>query len=485
MLCLNNRRFQFSFRFVKKESSKFSCEMIINLRILPLLLTIIAVIKATSNIESNNGEKITRQAFNKNRKLKLSDLNDDVLLLILDYMNELDLLQLAQVNSLFGTIATESFRHRYKSYKIQMEYKNLSGLQGAILEARQDKQLLIIRNYELFLKILKHFGSVIKRLQINRDYDENTQNSTVFRYVNEYASESLNSLELMTVNEEILSQFTKPFDQVEDLELGDETKGNGSFLSLNEVFPRLRRLSYRFVQETPPNYTYIDCEIPNLEHFEFFILGSYDPRNFGFMQLIEGFLRKNSHIRSIQDYSSTEFLKIVTENLPNLENLTTDASGIRDDAIHFQHLKHLTAEWMNSDEVNKLSCSRLETLSMLFGENSFASSEIIFRNNQNLRSLELFIFIGYERERDANLRRLNDLLKKLPNLTEVTLRFTFNVSNDVIIRFAREQPNWTKFTFISRGPSDLESIYTQLQNEWRISEPEVDIYEYGLMLERI
>lgn len=56
-----------------------------------------------------------------NKRMKLTDLNEDCLFLIFDQYSVPDLINVAKINSKFAFVAAHIFRRKYSHYKLHIE----------------------------------------------------------------------------------------------------------------------------------------------------------------------------------------------------------------------------------------------------------------------------------------------------------------------------------------------------------------------------
>lgn len=266
-------------------------------------------------------------------RTKFTDLVYDVEYLILDHLNLKDLINLAKAIPRSALVANDIFRKNYKDYNVDIHCANPAG--SPIKEISSSKRIQLF-NFGQVVDILKMFGLHIQRLEIKTSKIISENSAIINEYVNEYAS-SLTHLDLETIKEDTFEQFTSPFNEVKELAFTTFTKRlrTGPF-TLSQLFPKLRRLALLLYMGT--NYTFINTEIPHLEHLRILATGeAWNQRD-----QIEGLIRKNPQIRSIEIQSlPVDYTKQINAYLPYLESLTLPDIKV-DEVIHFQHVKHFT-----------------------------------------------------------------------------------------------------------------------------------------------
>lgn len=404
---------------------------------------------------------------------KLTEMNVDVLFITLNYLDTFDLLRVSQTNAKFHSVAAAVFRHKYHYVKMSAEMS-----QGYHFKAKQEDDKVHIDNenkhltifdFEHGIELLKRFGKSMKKIEISRfisHYDANMVE--ICRNVNEYASE-ITYLRLEVINEILLSNFTAPFVQLEELECSFLEERRTTPRMVNELFPNLKKLTVSLLGNVAPSF--FVANFPHLETVKYInklILSSTTSHQLNISK-VEDFLEKNPQIRSI-DYQHfpDSFIKVVHKHLPKLERICLSSLDLVNETLHFESVKDLTLTSMHRNSIEKILFSHLESFTYNNWRQStpeyFDSFRRFFEMNRSLKRLHLSInFI------ERNLfEQLEALLADLSNLAEVTLKFYYYVEADVIIRFIRNHKNLTKFEFIiwNSTEEDMDVIRKKLEGEW-------------------
>lgn len=157
--------------------------------------------------------------------------------------------------------------------------------------------------------ILKHFGDLIKNLYIAEDFTKDILRRR---------------------------RCSTPFPEVEYLNVNIK-EVTGDIGSFGQLFPKLRGLS--LVLESDIDCSFIDCDLPQLEHL--YIRLTNDSRQC--IDQIEQFMRKNGQIKSIElSEFPHNFVKVISEVLPIIENLTIPTIDTGNDTVRLENVKHLT-----------------------------------------------------------------------------------------------------------------------------------------------
>lgn len=413
-------------------------------------------------------------------RLNFLDLYDDVLYIIVDRLELSELLNAAATNSRITHFARNVFRRQYQNYSIEFRNFRFDREDGKIRIA--NSKVIQFYDYKLALIFLRHFGDQIHKFAIYYEMYAEERHVRCNEFISKYASEAVTNLGLNYINDTLLSAFTSPFTNVEQLSgtmVNDLTGVNA--LSFNEMFPsvkRLKLLSFKF----DFNYTFIDCHIPHLEHL---LMARYPGTWSNDMLQIKSLFRKNPQIRSLELIRfPLSFPKVISELLPNIETIIIDEFDIGNETVQIDSVKnfHLTDdEWPRS--IGNLKFPALQTMLTAFCY-SYDNWAQFFQNQRNLTKLE--ILASMHTEEDELIRLVSDL----PNLIELRILPRYFRSADiegveVITSIIRNGEKLQKFECMycdSYDESDVERLRELLPNEWQIIE---FIPEVQLTIERI
>lgn len=186
----------------------FNFALIISVLLCNNCLSLVIPEIESNNNEGQSSEEVLQQQIpseNSRNKIKLDDLDGDVLHLIFNDFNLTDLASIADVKPIFAYCAGQIFDHRYRDYKFE-SWERIDA--GPNKEDRYDdypepKNLLIV-DYELVLKVFKHFGHVINRLTIKDLTFQENHSKTINKYVNDYyGSKCLQTFSIKGVKENL------------------------------------------------------------------------------------------------------------------------------------------------------------------------------------------------------------------------------------------------------------------------------------------
>lgn len=391
------------------------------------------------------------------KPIKFIDLNEDVIYHIVEQLDLMELVILVETIPQIYPLAVGVFRKRYDELKMRdifssnRSYRREYHTEGTCIETYF---------LESTLSLLKHFGSVIKKLSYHMIHREKNY-TTIDLYVNKYCSQSLIQLNLNYKRS--FENFTKPFEQVKDLTFGiDEEVTMGAFTS-DQLFPKLQRLTLDICGNF--DFNFINHKYPHLEHM--YLLIKYD--SWQHRDQIEQFLRNNTHIRSLEIYFIPEYNHVFTLNeingmLPNLENLTTHTFPIGNDAVCFENVKHFTVSSCYPKSMEKLSFHQLESFTVKHvATNNFDSFIRFLEKHRNLKRLNLEISGAVVNDVDA-------ILDQLENLLEIRIEFKWHFDEEFISHVIQTHQKLNKFEFTTNLPmaGDFTDLRNRFEGEWDI-----------------
>lgn len=396
------------------------------------------------------------------------DLNADVQLLILENLNLSDLLSMAQTNRQMYSLAANVFQRKY-SKKMVLAYDPHA-------DEHNDINDTYFQNFEMISKILKYFGTLISHLEIGykwkAEYTMNigTKINSIHNLINLHCSETLVHFQIDNFYEVSLDNMTKPFKNVEKFTIrGRLTEMSSSSLTFDKLFPALREMYLPFLRVENKNT--LEINLPLLEHISIGTFAYSDPSRFTEAS-VEHILKKNPQIRSVElSCSDQYFLKIINENVPNLEMLELkhfSPSSVPID-VNFKNVTTLKiySTWSTKVPENVI----FENLVQLHIEGCFDCinrwAEELLKTNKHLSRLYL--------DRGCIGSEVFETLKPATlNITEISLTFCARVDNESIIQFLRDNQNLKKITFnqfqSERMDNITHALWQELGDEWKINE---------------
>lgn len=414
---------------------------------------------------------------------KFSDLDDDCVRIILEFVDLTDLLNLIHTNRDLSIMAIDQFRRRFAKREIQIFEKSRrrNGRPQAIYdngdlalllqnllenggnqfnEHRNDqvedsKDHIEIYDIDLALDVLKHFGHLMQKLTIKGSM-ESSKWDTFSQFINEYCADSLVELDLGAIaHQNSLEQFTGIFKSVNDLIIRIANEYT-NVQTLNKTFPHCQRLTLEMVFDA--DHSFIDCNLPHLKHLAIDLYSDVDEIP------IEKLLQKNPQIQELElNNFSVEFVKNIEKFLPSLRRLTISLLNLNEETIHFGHVqefyfKTAAMEWLPT----QISFTNLRSLRLLYSRNDFDQWLDFIKMNRNVTRLK--IDIGSV---DFSNKQLEKITAQLPHLTEMTVETAFYINTTAIVRLVENNRNLKKFKYIFHDAEE-NTLRDCLKAEWKI-----------------
>lgn len=352
--------------------------------IFPLLVLMSMSCRATAGFEAEASNRQIEQSKSA-IKVKFIDLPEDVLFIIMEFLDVNDLLNLTELIRPLTPLAVQIFRRR--------KYRDVLILRGNPKHksygpkfSDNDTKCLILTDFEMIVSTLTRFGSGIKRLEVKNDNMVVSKSAIINRAVNDNARDALTYFKMNSIKGDTFEQFTAPFKRIEEVHFEVNTnRVQTGPLPLNGHYPNLRRLSLKLY--TKADYDFLDCTFIHLEHLFVSVADkAWEQRN-----QIEKLLVKNSHIRSIAlRFFPADYVKSVAKLLPNLEKLFEIDVG--NETVHFENVKDFTIHSSLPRSIENLTFSHLESLLISYSSSVFNSWLQFFRNHPNIRKLEISEF---------------------------------------------------------------------------------------------
>lgn len=404
--------------------------------------------------------------------LQVIGVNRESQLEILDELDLYSLTMTAIANKKLTELADDVFKRKFARKAI--------GIFGPLsMDPRYSVHILdtIITNYnfEVFSLILKTFGHLIEKVVIGYDGITLDQRKDIHNLIFEY-SRNLTSVELMEWDENVLKAFTNPLLAVDHLTLSGnlKTKSDGVFnffdknsLKLNEIFPNIRKLSLDRLWVTNPSI--LNVHFSQLDYVRITLLPApfNHPLEYYFSKAkpaMEKLFEKNPQIRNltIHNCNSLDYIRIVAENLPELEYFRVNFGRIEENysgnQFHFENVKKLYMK------IGNIDLSQI----MTFGSVEEIRLECIERECNNfpfntVSSLKKLFIVGYS-------EKILKLAENVPFLQEIFIVSESDIEASAMIRFIVGSKQLGKLILVSPfGQTLFDTITRHLSTEWKVT----------------
>lgn len=412
------------------------------------------------------------------------NLSVECQLLIFENVDFFSLVSLFDTNQHFRILAMDIFRRKFakKTFKYITSFGGVTEIDRSEPEAENifftrsfgiystAQEIITFESFEMFAKVLEIFGHLISSLKIKMSqYDPNREN--VKRLVRFHCIGTLNRLYIDSDDEQFFDAFKKPFAKVELLSLaGRFNRLDNAAFALNELFPAIRSLNFGDIQVT--NASSIVCAFQNLTELQVFIEDHEDLERIpetDFRNLI----KKNRQIRSMRiEYGDINFLKFVSDELKQLENLTLlyyneyYPNGIAN--VHFENVKKFTIYSYSPKLISFRNLVEFETDS---DPQFFPKWSEFVSTNEHLRKL---LWTGLYMNRHG----FSDLVSTNSNLHEIHVICQADVDYSAIVEMLNKCSNlrklhldYVKIETLEEPLSEMkELLRDNLRGKWTIRE---------------
>lgn len=405
------------------------------------------------------------------------DLGWDCQLQILEELDFISLISVAETNDHFSSLVSDILRRKLAKKSIDFSVPLYSGTIKAndVLESGHSIKIL---NAQLLFKLLDSFGHLIVSLSIN--HSSPLESNSIYEYINLYCSETLERFHLSMKVNDFLNEFTRPFKRVKSLSMiGSPDKWTNSELSFEKMFPALHELN--LIIFSIEDSSWFDHMFPKLERISIDILGSTVDSH---ETAIETIIRKNRQIRQLHLINaSLKLLKVLADETHietlAIQRLSNDSNipGSAYNNIRFDNLKVFKLQNGFDKLPENIGIEQLEDFQTTFSEDGSKWIEFV-EKNKNLKQL-------YVLRHCVNDHELSRISTANPNLCELRGAFDRDVRDETIVNFMKNGKQLKKVHLSRYFDYDFEKgksygttmkvLREEIGNEWNIQELSEDI----------
>lgn len=399
----------------------------------------------------------------KQNTTKFTDLSIECQLLTLEQLELEELINMAAVNDSFRMLVADVLKRRFGQLFVSLR-RQMHATMEKTIEASKDGTL-IIENYDLMLKFVKFLGYTVESLQVDFSNFDPNRISAISRYISKHCSDTLIQLDIRNyprTSENVLDIIETAFKNAEEVSFGFERIGD-SFLTLNELFPKVRRLNLENVRII--NATFFNETLPHLEHISISFSTSDGIDQKGIAELIE----KNPQIQSVQfKQSSYELLKLLSENQPNLHELKIHGTILNTNGdngkIRFKNVKHFTIKSIDNTP-EYLTFDQITNLTVEYSK-QITDEWINFVVKQtHLIKIEVFSAISD--------RQVNMITENLRHFEDASINCASDVQVETINKFIQSNHNLKTFKLTKNfipiiSESQRAKWIKMFENDWNI-----------------
>lgn len=421
--------------------------------------------KTNSNHQQDGSASLMETLF--------SDINIDCQERIFEYLNLVDLLNIADSSKQFKTAANLVFARKYENELVNV------GLFQPQRNQNQPTQEEIgrILYAKTCLQLIRNFGHRITALKLEpiKDTSQEDLFSSVFKcainYIKEYCTELLTEIHIRQCPEGYY-KYLKPLQNVQTVEIDSFGFEGLSKDTLNILFPKLHRLVYIDFDQS---LGMIENHFPHLEQ-----LGVRRGRGSNITpwdNVSLNVFELNPQLRRLDYFdigSDANVLRSI-ENLQYLEMLylmwdtkyATVANNFNGETFHFPTVKTFKIFFMNSDgeyismPAIPFTFSQLEQCSISLKTSSLNKLYRFFDRSPTILKLKLSL--------NVNFLDLQKIANVLPSLVEFKVDSNAVFLKEDVIEFVDALPSLKKACIATFFDSDFEELKELLGNRWHTS----------------
>lgn len=400
-----------------------------------------------------------------------------------------DLRSMAIIDPYFSTLATYIFKRKLPKFSVEFDFEDLkTDRPNDVINATE---LLSKNSYEFFknccddskrnfythedsveiqkpciiFNMLEHFGDAIKKLKLNIGV-WNDHYEPVVKFMVDHCAENLIDLEMVfpyQLQNAIFQRMTNRFEAVKNLAFQFHLNVTNSSLSMDQLFPQLRKLRINLLNKIQSDY--VACHFPHLEYLEI----STNQVNDEPIESIEEMLIKlNPQIRRISFSSpSLRLVQTIAAHSTQLEHLsivTWDNFG----AIRFPSVKTLEMTFLGTGDIT-LRFQHLQELRInCFANGCNTNWAKFLQNHPDLKRLHI-------EDLEHGCAFVPLFSRYLPNLEELSISFfdEVHVRPDPWIEYLRGADKLNKLRFEWNElftEEERDRLRKNLKQQWTITE---------------
>lgn len=427
--------------------------------------------KKRSGVALNRAEEAPTNAI---EPTKITDINNDCLEHIFNYLSLIDLLNVADASKCFKQGVNLSFTAKYGSKKLKLQ-----GIEPSPHQSYEvDDYKICISNLTTCLKFIRSFGHTIDELHINYIGIGRIHCAEVDRYINEYCAETLEFIEIYRAKPYSMNKLKKRFSKVTHVEFENCNLGP-QVTNFNEWFPQMSSLRFHGVNKVTDSKC-IEKQIPSLSYLTIELVTKKENNSCIGLHVAK-LLRSNEQIHNLDIRGwDSNFLQSIRKDSQNLKTLSVccnrDFTHLEMGTIHFRNINtlNINIDFDDSDQEFPripLSFDHLKELSITTNGELNDNFIDFVAEQKSLETLELCYF---ESEvTDALLNAVNHikLAEILSSLKELDTNCILHMNE--VIQLLNKCNLLEFFNFELDGDSEFDSLKKRLPREWQAKDFEM------------
>lgn len=382
--------------------------------------------------------------------MNFENMNVDCQLLILENLDFHSLLNMAKLNEAISILSADVYRREFSNRIIHIDEPFLEYDKPKI---NVYNDFILINDCNIALSVLQFFGPHILTLKISYKSDQNNQLKQIISFTNQYCS-NLDNLQISSSNKYALENIQNEFPKVEDAKFGGKFINiESNTLKLNEMFPKLRRLSLKSVEISKNDS--MNLHFPHLESLDIIF------KEFSNQNAFKNLIIKNTQIKELSlDNINSSYTEFASNHLPNIESLNIQHIQALDHTgeIHFKNVKKINIGTIKGGPIENITFDQLEELECNPYYLTIWSNFIA----QNRNITKLIFTSGIS---DAELLLLTDTTS---NLVEASFGCDFYVEVATFVQFLEKSNQLKRLNLWLYGlpEYEIEEIKTIVMENW-------------------
>lgn len=379
-------------------------------------------------VDDESNSKADEQAT-----IKIIDLNDHCLLLIIDKLDVIDLIYLSQSNAKLREMAFSVFARKFSKKSIRIQCRTGSKDNKYILSDNS----ITVYDLQMTVRLFATFGKFITSVYF--DYHQNVHKADgwikMARSIFRNSTETLTEIEFIGCPEYLTKQIIKPMKNINRISFNSCNLGS-KISALSKWFPNITHLN--LIANRFSSGMCIETVFPLLKHLA--IINDQSCLPFTLENLRKS-IRLNQQLQYIEiDVApDLEFVQFISNHQPDLETLIVPS---------FQKpISYYFGENINFERLTKCS------LALKFNENdSDTNIRIEFKI---LKELQLLLQCYQVTDAMINFIIRN---KSIEKLELVTTRYEFDPNDSGLLRIVESLPVLKRLTITNHLISSIETI---------------------------
>lgn len=366
-----------------------------------------------------------------------------------------DLVKMAKISDRFERAVAHILRTRYRIHEKTIR----------IEQVEQETHLgdaIIMTDFPAILELLQHFGHVIPRIYFSGMFFSTEQRAHINRHIAEYCSQTLLELELCDADGYLISDTNRTFPHVARLNVQNFEYADN--LDLSRIYPNVQWLTFCAYDN---RVTSLVRPFAHMEHLTTLRIAE---------STVLALIRLHPKLRTfhMHDVASLEFLRNVSQLLPQLESLEVKhgpdgfltESSLSVDDVRFESVSHFGIAADGFDEITfervPFTFGRLNSLKITSPTASSVYRQLVQENSQ----VAVFTL---DRVGDAEaVPLIVDLASRLERLVELSVSWMDEVDESDVLALVDNLRHLKKVILDFWIEFDCADLVPKIGPQWNV-----------------